>query len=318
MALMGAAYESIQRSITILSSILIIIVGGAAVSLGIMSLGSLISYYVIVSIVNRNLHVMVSSIPHIISGNESLNTLYTIVNSDDTGRPCTGTKRIEFKGGITFDSVSFQYDEKPVLKKIDLTIHPGKTVAIIGSNGSGKTTIAYLILGFYRPLQGAINADGLPFEELDPIHLRRFIGMVTQEPVLINGTIRDNIAYGSPDVTRDDIIEASILATAHEFIRELPQDYNTMTGESGMCLSGGERQRIAIARAILKKPKFLILDEPTNHLDINTVGRLMPNLKSLRQQPAILMITHNRDILSEAQTIYQLQDGELSVFTHDP
>ncbi len=168
-----------------------------------------------------------------------------------------------------------------MLQAINLTLSPGQTVVVVGPNGSGKTTLLNLLLGFYRPQQGQLYADEQPFSQLDLIHLRRSIAVVSQDPVIFPGTIRENLTYGCPEVSFQRIIEAAHLATAHEFIEQLPQGYDTFVGDNGVLLSGGQRQRLAIARALLRQPKLLILDEPTNHLDATAVEQLMHHLKKL-------------------------------------
>jgi ABC-type bacteriocin/lantibiotic exporter with double-glycine peptidase domain len=183
--------------------------------------------------------------------------------------------------------------------------------AIVGPNGAGKSTIAHLIMGFYSPQKGHLYADDHPYHILDMIHLRQSIGITKQDPFIFPGTIKDNIIYGRPDASFQEVVEASERATAHEFIQEFPLGYDTFTGENGMLLSGGQRQRIAIARALLRKPKLLILDEPTNNLDEAASLQLMKNLKKLNDVMTILIITNDMNILPEAQYIYSLQEGHI-------
>jgi ABC-type bacteriocin/lantibiotic exporter with double-glycine peptidase domain len=196
-----------------------------------------------------------------------------------------------------------------VLRDVTLTINPGSTVALVGPNGSGKSTIGNLILGFYRPQTGELCADDQPFTELDMVHLRRQIGVVTQDPILFPGTIWENITYGAPNVSSSQVIQAAKLATAHESIDQLPKGYQTFVGEDGILLSGGQRQRIALARALLREPALLILDEPTNHLDEAGVRQLMGSLDQLGNAPTILMISHDVAIVDQAEYIYVLQAG---------
>lgn len=308
MAWLRAAYSLVQNTIVASSGVVILIVGGGAVATGFMTLGELLSFYTAVALLRAHLNTISSCIPQVIEGNESLTTLYNLLEMKDS-RPYSGTKRIVFSGRITLESVCFQYKDQPVLHDINLTIHPSTTVAIVGPNGSGKTTIANLILGFYRPQKGQLCADDHPFSELDIVHLRRHIGVVTQDPIIFPGTILENITYGSTDASFQQVIRASELATAHEFIQELPQGYDTFVGESGVLLSGGQRQRIALARAFLRQPRLLILDEPTNHLDEVAVRQLMNNLKRLDNVPAALIIGHDMDITREAECVYVLQEG---------
>ncbi len=168
-----------------------------------------------------------------------------------------------------------------------------------------------LMLGFYRPCQGRVYADEHPLDDLDLVHLRRQIGVVTQDPMIFPGTIAENIAYGCPDADTEHIVRAAQTATAHKFITHLPQGYDTFVGEAGMLLSGGQRQRLAIARALLRRPALLLLDEPTNHLDDASVRRLLRNLRELRDAPAIVVISHNPYVVREAQHLYVLREGRI-------
>jgi ABC-type multidrug transport system fused ATPase/permease subunit len=185
-------------------------------------------------------------------------------------------------------------------------------VAVVGPNGAGKSTLVYLLLGFYRPQQGQVLATGVPFDEIDIRALRRSIGIVSQHPEFFAGTVRENIAYGSPGATRKEIEEAARAALAEEIIATLPEGYDTEIGDRGMRLSGGEGQRLAIARALLGRPRMLILDEPTNHLDTQAIGRLMRELARWHERPTLLTISHDPAVLEFAEVVYRLQDGTLS------
>lgn len=313
MAWLQTAYGLLHGAIASTAGVLILIVGGMSVASGAMTVGGLLSFYVIVNLLNNNLQIVLSSVPHVIAGNESLNALWSILRVEDSAPYTSGRRRIEFTGKITFESVNFKYEDEqqPILDDISFTIHPHSTVAITGANGAGKSTIAHLMLGFYRPQRGQLYADDCPFSELDMRHLRRHIGVVMQDAELMPGTIAENIAYGCDDVDAREMARASELATAHEFIRQLPQGYDSLVGENGVLLSGGQRQRIALARALLRRPKLLILDEPTNHLDDASMRRLMTNLKEMNDAPATLIISHDGDVTGNAECVYHLVEGRL-------
>jgi ABC-type bacteriocin/lantibiotic exporter with double-glycine peptidase domain len=315
MAWLRSAYSLVQNTIVASSGVVIMTVGGGAVATGYMTLGELLSFYTAVALLRTHLNTISSCIPQIIEGNESLATLFSLLDTKDS-RPYSGARQIAFSGKITLESVHFQYKDHPVLHDINITIHPGTTVAIVGPNGSGKTTIANLIIGFYRPQKGRLCADDHPFDELDIVHLRCHIGVVMQDLIIFPGTILENITYGCPDVSTQQIVRASELATAHEFIQELSQGYDTFVGEGGVLLSGGQRQRIAIARALLRQPKLLILDEPTNHLDETAVRQLMNNLKKLDTIPTTIIIGHDKEIMREAEHVYLLQEGRIVAGGH--
>jgi len=310
MAWFAAAYSMLQDTIVAASGVLVLIVGGRSVALKQMTLGELFSFSTAVALLRTHLQTMSRAIPQIIEGTASLTTLYELMQTQDP-RPYSGTKRLAFRGRIALVSVGFQYGEDPVLHDLNLTLEPGSSVALVGPNGVGKTTVAYLILGFYRPQKGQIFADDQPYDALDVSDLRRYIGVVSQDPIIFPGTIWENITYGCRDPTVEQVRQAAELATAHEFIEQLPQSYETFVGERGVLLSGGQRQRIAIARALLRQPRLLILDEPTNHLDRVAAQHVMDNLKRLDPLPARLMISHEMHIASQAQRVHILRKGHI-------
>jgi ATP-binding cassette subfamily B multidrug efflux pump len=197
-------------------------------------------------------------------------------------------KLVNPKGHIVFDRVSFSYNREmsdPVLSDVSFTAEPGETVAIVGATGSGKSTLIHLIPRFHDVSSGRITFDGCDIRELELRSLRSAISVVLQETVLFNGSVRDNIRYGRRDAAESEIVEAAVLAQADDFIRELPQGYDTEIGQRGVKLSGGQRQRIAIARALLVRPRVLILDDSTSALDIETEIRLQDALDTMLRQP---------------------------------
>jgi len=316
MAWIYALYGSAQTTTMTAIKVIILIVGGIAVAAEFMTLGALLSFYVAVGLLNNYINTILSAIPNLITGNESLTTLFNLLQIKDTS-PYSGHRQISFKGKITFESVSFQYRDEPILHDLNLTIHPHTTVGIRGPNGVGKSTIIQLILGFYHPQKGQLYADDQPFSELDIVLMRRALGVVMQDTMIFPGTIFENMTYGCPTVSRQQVIHAAELATAHDFIQQLPQGYDTPVGERGVLLSGGQRQRIAIARALLRQPKCLILDEPTNHLDVAVIKQLMSNLKQLETHPTTLLISHDMNIVQQAEYVYVLQDGHLVTNQND-
>jgi ABC-type bacteriocin/lantibiotic exporter with double-glycine peptidase domain len=305
---LNTAYSEVNSAMIASMTVIIMVVGGMAIISGSMTLGDLLSFYVVLNILRTHIATISSSIPIIIGGNESLVTLLETLKEEDE-KPYSGTSTIEFDGGITLVGVDFQYNDRPLLRNVNLAVRPHTAVAIVGANGSGKSTIINLILGFYRPQRGQLFASDHPYDDIHIVSLRRQIGVVPQDPVLFPGTILENITYGHPDIPRADVITAADMATAHAFIGDLPQGYETSIGEHGMLLSGGQRQRIAIARALVNHPKLLILDEPTNHLDAIAIRNVMKNLKSAESGPAILLISHNRDVFRETDCIYRLYNG---------
>jgi ABC-type multidrug transport system fused ATPase/permease subunit len=317
MAVIYAVNSQVQGFLIGLSAIVIMIVGGAAVARKVMTIGEFLSFYMAAGFLSNHINTITASIPDIIAGNESMLTLRRLACGNDAP-PYQGTKQIRFKGFLSLDSVSFRYDNQSVLENINLDLEPPCRVAIIGPNGAGKSTILHLILGFYHPCAGLLYADGVPYEDLDIPHLRKSIGVVMQKPALFSGTILENITYGLPGIDRQRVIHAAKSALADEFIEQLPNGYDTQAGDEGVRLSGGESQRIAIARALLRRPKLLILDEPTNYLDKETVKVLINNLEMLDDRPAILLISHDMDVVSHADKVFHLENKILRPYAPIP
>lgn len=217
----------------------------------------------------------------------------------------------EFRDSIEFKNVTFAYDKEPVLRNINLRIEKGKTVALVGPSGGGKSTLADLIPRFYDPSSGTVTLDGIPLSDYDLESLRKQVGVVTQESILFNDTIFNNIAFGMPDISEDDVIRAAKVANAHEFIMQSDQGYQTMIGERGSKLSGGQRQRISIARAVLKNPPILILDEATSALDSESEKLVQDALTKLMQNRTSVVIAHRLSTIQHADEIVVIQQGQV-------
>lgn len=224
-----------------------------------------------------------------------------------------GAKSLQLsKGEITFENVSFAYeDDNPVFKDFSLTVPPGKTVALVGPSGSGKTTILNLVLRFYDPSSGRIMIDGQDLTTLTLEPLRDSIALVTQEPLLFDDSIANNIAYGSEGASRDEIAAAAKAAAADDFINAFPKGFETGMGEAGNNLSGGEKQRIAIARAILKDAPILLLDEPTSALDSKSEATFQKALTGLMKGRTVLMIAHRLSTVKQADLVVVLAHGKM-------
>ena len=219
----------------------------------------------------------------------------------------------EFREGVRFEDVSFTYDtaEKPAVDHVSFELPRGKTVAVVGGTGSGKTTLSALLARFADPTSGRVTVDGIDLKEIATDDLRRLVGVVTQEAQLFNETIAKNIAYGSPDATEEQIVASAKLANADAFIREQPEGYGRLAGEKGLALSGGERQRVAIARAILRNPPILILDEATSALDTVTEAQVQSALDNLMANRTTFVIAHRLATIRHADLILVMDQGRI-------
>ncbi|MCD6325798.1 ABC transporter ATP-binding protein, partial [Candidatus Bathyarchaeota archaeon] len=216
------------------------------------------------------------------------------------------------KGHIKFENVYFGYEkDKPILKNINLEIKPGETVALLGPTGSGKSTLIRLLMRFYDVTSGRILVDGHDIRDVKLKSLRRHIGIVSQEIFLFNRTVKENISFGKPDASMDDVIRAAKIAQAHEFITNFPNGYETIIGERGLNLSGGQRQRIAIARALLLDPKILILDDSTSSVDVDTEYEIQKALNALLKNRTTLVITQRISTIRNADKIIVMDNGEI-------
>nr|WP_222620717.1 ABC transporter ATP-binding protein [Sphaerospermopsis sp. LEGE 00249] len=216
------------------------------------------------------------------------------------------------RGAVEFQNVTFAYkDRLPVIKHLSLEIPAGNTIAIVGSTGSGKSTLVKLLLRFYEAQYGKITLDGVNLQSLNLRDLRRCIGLVSQDVFLFHGTVAENIAYGTFDASQEDIIMAAKVAEADDFIMRLPQGYETIVGERGQKLSGGQKQRIAIARAVLKNPPILILDEATSAVDNETEAAIQRSLERITVNRTTIAIAHRLSTIRNADCIYVMEHGQL-------
>ncbi len=243
----------------------------------------------------------------------SLDVIFSILDAQDTLGDAPNAKVVrKLRGEIEFDGVGFAYQEgKPVLESIDLHIRPGEMVALVGPSGAGKSTMMALLQRLYEPTSGSIRVDGMDLRSLKQRSLRRQIGVVLQDSLLFNDTVRNNIAYGRPGASQREIEAAARAANAHDFIMRLPNGYDTVVGERGGILSGGEKQRIAIARALLKDPPILILDEATSALDAESEALVQGALERLVQGRTTLVIAHRLATVVGADRILVLRDGRI-------
>lgn len=243
----------------------------------------------------------------------ALDRIFEIMDEEPEIVDKPGAVKLEqIQGKLQFVNVCFSYhQESPILHQVNFTVEPGEKVAIVGHSGSGKSTLVSLIPRFYDVDQGAILVDGYDIRDTEVKSLRRHIGIVLQDPVLFSGTIRDNILYGNPKASQAEVIEATKFANAYNFIKALPDGFDTEVGERGSLLSGGQKQRITIARAFLKDPKILILDEATSNLDAESEQLIQEALERLMVNRSIFIIAHRLSTIITADRIIVLHNGSV-------
>ena len=292
---------------------LMIVVGGRAIVAGRMTVGEFMTYILFTGLMAAPV-VQIASIGTQISeafaGLDRIRELLQTPAEDaeDHLRSAVGPLR----GEVAFENVSFEYNPGvPVLKDVSFRAAAGTTTALVGSSGSGKSTLLSLVMAFNRPLSGRILIDGLDLAAVRLRDYRAQLGVVLQDNFLFDGTIGDNIRYGTPEATMEQIREVSRIAHADEFIEEFEKKYDTVVGERGVKLSGGQRQRVAIARAILADPKILVLDEATSSLDSESEAKIQDGLRSLRRGRTTFVIAHRLSTIRSADQILVLEHGEI-------
>jgi ATP-binding cassette, subfamily B, bacterial MsbA len=245
-------------------------------------------------------------------GNAAADRILEILNAKDHLEDDKNAQKIsEFKDRIVFDKVSFSYEKNPVLNKISFEIKKGEMVALVGPSGSGKTTLTYLLNRFYNVDSGILTIDDIPINLIQKKSIYKHIGMVTQESILFNDSVYNNLKIGKPNASHDEIENAAIAANAHDFIKKLPSQYETIIGDLGNKLSGGQKQRLTIARALLKDPALLILDEATSALDTEAEQQVQIALEKLMEKRTSLVIAHRLSTIKKADVILVLDKGKI-------
>ena len=298
-----------------LSQLVVLWIGAGLVLDGKLSLGQLIAFRIISGFVTQpllRLSTIWQSIQELrVSFERLADIIDTPVEATEIEREKIPLPSIE--GSVEFDDVSFTFNRNlpNVINKIDLKIEPGKFVGVVGQSGSGKSTLMKLLPRLYKPGSGNIKIDGYNIDKVELYSLRRQIGIVPQEPLLFAGTINENISLTDPEATSDEIVEASRIANAHDFIMTLNQGYSTNVGERGAGLSGGQKQRIAIARTILGKPKLLIMDEATSALDYETERQVCEGIRKACKGSTVFFITHRLSTVRNSDLIVMLHEGSI-------
>ena len=309
-AMWGATYSAAQGTLLSIAAAAVLIFGGVLVIRDQITLGDLVSFYAGFAILRGPLGTLSLRAPAVIEGLQSLGRMVELLEEPHEA-PYQGQRQTEIRGHLRLVDVGFAYGDERVVDGVSFDLEPGKIVALVGPNGSGKSTIVNLILGFYRPQQGELLAEGLPYPDLDISHLRRAMGVVHQQPILLHKSVRDNVAFGRDGVTEADIGDALRIAAATEFLSDLPDGLDTDVGAEGVFLSGGQQQRLAVARAVVHQPAILILDEPTNHLDQAAIVTVMRNIRALSPRPAVLLITHDLNLVEGVDEVIELKSGKV-------
>lgn len=308
---MNAIFIPLVEFLAAIGLTIIIWYGGREVINGDLTIGGMFAFLVYIINVPTPVRKISEAISKMKLGMVAWQRIYEL-NTDQQPMPEGTTVLTDARGEVRFDQVSFQYQPNAgILKNISLIARPGEVIAVVGPSGAGKSSFANLLLRFYDPTDGDIYLDGKNIKELTIQSLRSHIGFIQQDPILFNATIYDNIRYGRPAATYNQVVAASTLANAHEFIQELPLGYDSMVGDLGGNLSGGQRQRIAIARAIVMDPKILLLDEPTAALDTQAEKQVMEAVRKVSGGRTTFIITHRLSTLAATDRIIYLSHGEI-------
>ncbi len=309
-----AIYVPLLSFLPLFAQAIVLLLGGRMVVNGSLSLGGFITFNVLVVMLVMPLRMLGMWIGQAQRATASGERIFEIM--DEPEHVSDHESAVELPRGdgrVRFEGVSFGYDAaRPVLEGIDLELEPGRTVALIGHTGSGKTTLASLVPRFYDVTEGRITVDGVDVRDVQVVSLRREIGIVAQDPFLFSATVRENIAFGQPEAADDEIRAAARLAQADEFIEALPDGYETVIGERGITLSGGQRQRIAIARALLVDPRILILDDATASVDATTEARIRLGFRQAMAGRTTIIIAHRLSTLALADELVVLDRGRIA------
>ncbi|MCW2921533.1 MAG: transporter [Thermoleophilia bacterium] len=301
----------------------LLVVGAYRIEAGAIDTGDFVQFFFQVLLITGPLRIIGNLLNRAQRATASSDRLFELLDADDRipqrDDPSTLPPRSESGSSLRFSDVTFGYrDGRPVIDDLSLDVQPGETIALIGATGCGKTTLASLIPRFYDPEHGSVELDGVDLRDLSLHELRRSIGIVDQEPFLFSATIADNLRFGNPDATDEDVLRAIDAAQASEFVDKLPNGVLTVVGERGLTLSGGQRQRLAIARALIVDPRILILDDATASVDSQVEERISSALSDIGGQRTTIVIAHRPSTIALADRVVVMAHGRIEdVGTHD-
>ena len=305
-------YVPIFEVLSYALTIILILYGGYMVIRGEITLGELVTVNGYLWMLNNPLRQagwVVNDISNFVTSVEKIYATYSEEPSVKT--PASGVVKKHLEGGVEFQNVSYRADDEDIVMDINFKVKPGQTVGIIGSTGSGKSTIMNLLCRFYDTTSGDVLVDGINVRDMDLYNLRDNIGMAMQDVFLFSDTIEGNIAYGRPDCSFEEVKKAAIMADANHFIQGLPDGYDTIVGERGVGLSGGQKQRISLARALLKDPAILILDDTTSAVDMETESYIQTQLKKIEKDCTIFIIAYRISSIKDADLILVMDNGRI-------
>lgn len=310
---LSSAFSPLIRIVVVVGFILMLIIGGIQTLEGSIEVAA---YSVIIFMIQRLLWPLTRLGETLDQYQRAMASTTRILDLLDTPiNIVSGKKRVstdKIKGKIVLDDIHFGYKRRPsIMNSFSAIIYAGQTIAFVGATGAGKTTLIKLLLRFYDTQHGKVLIDGIDIKELNLQDLRAGIGLVSQDTFLIDGTIRENIAYGKPETLMHHIIEAAKIAEVHEFVNSLPDGYNTLVGERGQKLSGGQRQRVSIARAVLKDPPILIFDEATSSVDNETEAAIQRSLERITEGRTTIIIAHRLSTIRHVDQIYVIENGRI-------
>jgi ATP-binding cassette subfamily B protein len=309
-----AFYIPVLSFLPLLAQAVVLLVGGRMVAQHTLSVASFVRFNLYLAMLIMPLRALGMWIGQAQRATASGERIFQVIDEpEEIGDLPAAVELPPGPGRVTFESVTFGYDPgRPVLHDVDLVLEPGKIVALIGHTGAGKTTLAALVPRFYDVQHGRVAVDGADVRDVTLQSLRREIGVIAQDPFLFSATVRENIAFGRPDATAEDVERAARLAQAHEFVEQLPDGYDTVVGERGITLSGGQRQRLAIARALVVDPRILILDDATASVDATTEAKIREGLREAMRGRTTLIIAHRLSTIALADEIVVLEDGRVA------